>query len=73
MRITKTLSAFKLNEAKAKKTYKEKIQEMSEKEFTEYAKKEHAKHQKSIKHSEDSIPYGEFYLELASIFGRKKK
>jgi len=47
------------------------FQAMSDKEFEEYVRAEHKKWRQSIKHSDDDMPYSEFYIEIAVMMGRQ--
>jgi len=49
------------------------IKNMSEKDFTDWCRTSWVKHQKSITHSEDSIPFNEWYSELCSIYDREER
>ena len=48
-------------------------QTISEEDFSDFVRKEHAQYQKQVKHLDDYISYYEYYLELASVYGRKTK
>lgn len=54
------------------KNEKDRIKNMSEKEFDIYARNSWNKWQSKITNSEDSIPYWEFKSELINTYGRKQ-
>lgn len=45
---------------------------MSNKEFDEYCKKEYKRYSKGVKHSDDDMNYGDFWIEMCGIWGRPK-
>jgi hypothetical protein len=52
---------------------KTRIKNMSEKDFTDWCRSNWEKYQKRIEHSDDSIPFNEWYSEQCSTYGREEK
>ncbi len=52
---------------------KKKYQDMSEGEWKFFVEKEWKAYQKQVRHSDDDIPYWEYYLELSAQYGRTVK
>lgn len=50
-----------------------KYQLMPESQWMEYVRKQLSLHHKRSPHPDDRIEFGEFYNELASIYGRQKR
>jgi len=49
------------------------IKNMSEKDFTDWCRTNWKKYQKQIKHSEDSIPFNEWYSAQCDTYGREER